>query len=218
MSTELINEVYDENLQNIRKEDRVMDEKNASGMNSSDDSEIIRRFFERDESALSAVSKKYGSYCSAIARNILGNEQSAEECVNDTLMRLWETIPPDSPNYLPAFIAKIVRNIALNGIRASTALKRGGGEIDAVLDELGELISNSDSVEEAAERHELMAAVNDFLGTLPENKRMVFILRYWHCESISEISMCLGMSQSNVSNVLRRERKKLTEYLNKRGF
>lgn len=218
MTTELIKAVHNEKLQDIQKEDGVMEEESKSGVNSQDDNEIIRRFFERDESALAAVSKKYGKYCGAIARNILGNEQSAEECVNDTLMRLWETIPPDRPSYLPAFIGKIARNIALNGIRASNALKRGGGEIDAVLDEIGELVSNADSVEDAAERHELMSAVNDFLGTLPENKRMVFVLRYWHCESISEIAMCLGMSQSNVSNVLRRERKKLMDYLNKRGF
>ena len=195
-----------------------MNEKNASNVNIPDDSEIIQRFFERDESALSAVSGKYGSYCSAIARNILGNEQQIEECVNDTLMRLWETIPPDKPNYLPAFIGKIARNIALNAVRAANALKRGGGEIDAVLDEIGELVSNAESVEEAAERHELMAAVNDFLGTLPENKQMVFVLRYWHCESISEIAACVGMTQSNVSNVLKRERKKLLDYLKKRGF
>lgn len=218
MSTELIKEVHNENLQNTRKEDRVMDEKTTSGMNALDDNEIIQRFFERDETALSAVNIKYGSYCSAIARNILGNEQSAEECVNDTLMRLWETIPPDRPNYLPAFIGKIARNIALNAVRAANALKRGGGEIAAVLDEIGELVSSTDSVEEAAERHELMSAVNDFLGTLPENKQMVFILRYWHCESISEIADCVGMSQANVSNVLKRERKKLLDYLNKRGF
>lgn len=144
-----------------------MDEKNAPNVNMLDDSEIIRRFFERDESALSAVSGKYGSYCSAIVRNILGNEQQIEECLNDTLMRLWETIPPDRPSYLPAFIGKIARNIALNAVRAANALKRGGGEIDAVLDEIGELVSSADSVEEAAERHELMMAVNDFLGTLP---------------------------------------------------
>lgn len=218
MTTELIKEVHSEKIQDIRKEGRAMDEKNAQNVNTFDDSEIIRRFLERDETALSAVSGKYGSYCSAIARNILGNEQSAEECVNDTLMRLWETIPPDRPGYLPAFIGKIVRNLALNAVRAANALKRGGGELDAVLDEIGELVSHSDPVEEAAERHELMAAVNDFLGTLPENKQMVFVLRYWHCESISEIAACVGMSQSNVSNVLKRGRKKLMDYLNKRGF
>ena len=91
------------------------------------DREIIKKFNERDESALADVNRKYGGYCSAIALNILGNQQSAEECVNDTLMRLWESIPPAAPRYFPAFIGKIVRNIALNAVRREYAFKRGGG-------------------------------------------------------------------------------------------
>ncbi len=183
-----------------------------------EDSDIIRRFFDRDESALSDVNRKYGSYCSTIARNILGNEQSAEECANDTLMRLWESIPPAKPRYLPAFVGKIVRNIALNAIRHETALKRGGGEIDIILDEAEEIISCGDSVELTTQRHEIMAAVNDWLGTIPAKKRAVFVLRYWHCKSVSEVAQCVGMSQTNVENVLKRERKKLVEYMKQRGF
>lgn len=183
-----------------------------------EDGEIVSRFWARDESALSAVSSKYGGYCSRIARNILGNEQSAEECVNDTLMRLWESIPPAKPDYLPAFIGKVVRSIALNAVRCRDALKRGGGEIDAVLDEIAELIPSGESVERTAEQHELIAAINGYLGTLPEKKRDVFVLRYWHCLSIAEAASCVGMTEANASSVLRRERKKLLEYLNNRGL
>ncbi|MDE7229532.1 MAG: sigma-70 family RNA polymerase sigma factor [Oscillospiraceae bacterium] len=183
-----------------------------------EDSDIIRRFFDRDESALSDVNRKYGSYCSTIARNILGNEQSAEECVNDTLMRLWESIPPAKPSYLPAFVGKIVRNIALNNVRRENALKRGGGEIDIILDEAEEMISSGDSVELTAQRHEIMAAVNEWLETIPAKKRAVFVLRYWHCKSVSEVAQCVGISQTNVENVLKRERKKLVEYMKGRGF
>lgn len=181
-----------------------------------EDDEIVRRFWERDESALSAVSRKYGSYCSRIAKNILDNDQSVEECVNDTLMRLWESIPPAKPDYFPAFIGKVVRSIALNVIRCRNALKRGGGEIDAVLDEIGELVSSGDSVERAAEQHEVIEAINEYLETLPEKKRNVFVLRYWHCLSIAEVASCVGMSEANVSNVLKRERQKLLEYLNRK--
>ena len=182
------------------------------------DSGIIRKFNERDESALTDVNRKYSGYCTAIALDILGNQQAAEECVNDTLMRLWESIPPAKPNYLPAFIGKIVRNIALNAVRRENALKRGGGEIDLILDEAEEMISNGDSVELTAQRHEIMAAVNDWLGTIPAKKRAVFVLRYWHCKSASEVARCVGMSQANVENVLKRERKKLVEYMKERGF
>lgn len=226
MSTKVFPETYNESdffdkiflsdARDNRKDDETM---NTPDLNkTAEDSDIVRGFFARDESALSEASRKYKGYCSSIARNILGNEQAAEECVNDTLMRLWESIPPARPDYLPAFIGKIARNIALNAVRRENSLKRGGGEIDVILDEAAEMISCGDSVEVTAQRHEIMAAVNDWLGTLPEKKRAVFVLRYWHCRSTSDVAQCVGMSQSNVENVLKRGRQKLVEYMNKRGF
>ena len=182
------------------------------------DSGIVEKFNQRDESALVDVNRKYGGYCSTIALNILGNQQSAEECVNDTLMKLWESIPPAKPRYLPAFIGKIVRNIALDTVRRESALKRGGGELDLILDEAEEMLSGGDSVELTAQRHEIMAAVNEWLGTISEKKRAVFVLRFWHCKSVSEVASCMGMSQANVENILKRERKNLVEYMKHRGF
>ena len=87
-----------------------------------------------------------------------------------------------------------------------------------ILDEAEEMLSGGDSVELTAQRHEIMAAVNDWLGTISEKKRTVFVLRYWHCKSVAEVARCVGMSQANVENVLKRERKKLIEYMKKRGF
>lgn len=226
MSTKVFPETYSESdffdkifltdARDVRKDDETM---NTPDLNkTAEDSDIVRGFFERDESALSEVSRKYKGYCTSIARNILGNEQAAEECVNDTLMRLWESIPPARPDYLPAFIGKIARNIALNIVRRENSLKRGGGEIDAILDEAAEMISCGDSVEVTVQRHEIISAINDWLGTLPEKKRAVFVLRYWHCRSTSDVARCVGMSQANVENVLKRGRQKLVEYMNKRGF
>lgn len=207
-----------QNLENAQEEETTMDTPDLKNAKKTDDAEMIRRFNERDESVLKDVSRIYGGYCSSIARNILGNEQSAEECVNDTLMRLWESIPPAKPNYLPAFVGKIVRNIAINSARRESALKRGGGEIETILDEAAEMISGGDDVEQTAQRHEIMAAVNEWLKTLPEKKRAVFVLRFWHCKGISEIAQCVGMSSANVENVLKRERKKLVEFMSRRGF
>ena len=179
-----------------------------------EDSKIIQLFWERDEAAVSAVSEKYGRYCAAVARNIIGNEQLAEECVNDTLMGLWEAIPPNRPEHLMAFAVKITRNNAMNKINEIRAQKRGGGELDLVLDELHDIASDY-SVEKIAEQHEVMASVNKFLGRLSERKRTGFVLRYWHCCSVAEISQAVGMSEANVYNVLKRVRKKLLEYLEK---
>ena len=181
-----------------------------------DDSKILELFWKRDESALSAVSKKYGRYCKSVARNIIGNEQAAEEIVNDTLMELWEVIPPNSPKHLGAFVCEVTRNNALDAVREMKAQKRGSGELNMVLDELFDVASDY-SVERIAEQHELLELVNKFLGKLPDRKRKVFVLRYWYCYSTSEISQIVGMSEANVYNVLKRVRKSLLEYLEKRS-
>ena len=179
-----------------------------------DDSKIIQLFWERDESALAAVSEKYGRCCTAVARNIVGNEQSAEECVNDALLELWEVIPPNRPEHLPAFVCEVVRNNALDAVRGIRAQKRGSGELNLVLDELYNIASDY-SVERIAEQHEIMASINKFLRQLPERKQKVFVLRYWYCYSASDISQIIGMTEANVYNVLKRVRKKLLEYLEK---
>ena len=179
-----------------------------------EDSKIIQLFWERNEAAVSAVSEKYGRYCAAVARNIIGNEQFVEECVNDTLMGLWEAIPPNRPEHLLAFVIKITKNNAMNTVKEIRAQKRGGGEMALVLDELHDIASDY-SVEKTAEQHEVMALINKFLGQLSKRKRVVFMLRYWHCCSVAEIAQTVGMSETNVYSVLKRLRKKLLEYLEK---
>ena len=180
------------------------------------DSLIVERLWDRDQSALSEVSEKYGRYCTAIALNLLGNEQSAEECVNDSLLELWEAIPPNRPNNLMSFIGKITRNNAFNMIKGMKAVKRGGGETQLVLDELEEVASEY-SVELTAERHETLSAINDFLKKLSSKQRRVFVMRYWHCCSISEISRTVGVSEANVYSILKRVRKKLKDNLKNRS-
>ena len=183
-----------------------------------EDSKIIERFWDRDESALSAVYEKYGKYCTAIARNIIGNEQYAEEIVQDTLLRLWETIPPNRPKKLQAFIGRITRNISLDTAKSMKAKKRGGGEVALILDELEDLSTGGNFVETLAEQHEILEAINDYLGSISIKKQKVLVLRYWHCCSLQDISQIVGISVINVASILKRERKKLIEYLNKRGY
>ena len=183
-----------------------------------EDSMIVERLWERDESALSAVSEKYGKFCNTIAWNIIGNEQSVEEIVQDTLLKLWESIPPNRPKKLQAFIGKITRNISLDAVRVLGAQKRGGGEAVLITDELAGVSTGKNNVEKLAEQHEILDSINDFLGGLPTKKRKILVLRYWHCYSVRDISQIVGVSEINVSSILKRERKKLLEYLNKRGY
>lgn len=183
-----------------------------------EDREIIGLFFKRDETALREVSQKYGTYCKAIARNILNNTEEAEECVNDTYMRAWESIPPKKPSVLSAYLGRITRNLALNRIRFFKSQKRGGGESDLSFDELDEFVSGKYSVEIESERKEVVAALNAFLDKLPARQRLLFVGRYWGCCDLAELAKRHGMSRSAVSENLAKTREMLRNYLSKRGF
>lgn len=182
------------------------------------DGEIITLFFERNEKALSAVSRKYGNYCGAVVRSIIKNPQDVEECLNDTWLKTWESIPPAKPKNLGGFLAKIAKNLSLNRYEHSHAGKRGGGEIPLVLDELSECVADKNDVEKAFEQKVLTDAVNDFLRTLPRDKRDVFVLRYWYCLSVAEIADKTGLSRGSVSVSLTRTRHKLAGHLKKSGL
>lgn len=183
-----------------------------------EDDKIIRLFQSRDEMSISELSRKYGSICRRTAQGILGDFTETEECLNDTYMRVWESIPPAVPRSLAAFAAAITRNLALMRLRARHAEKRGGGETALSFDELEDFVSGENSIENEAERKELIDAVNEFLRKLPKQQRQAFVRRYWGCLSVSEVAQCLGMTESNVTVTLTRVRKKLKEYLTKRGY
>lgn len=183
-----------------------------------DDSEIIGMLFDRDESALTALSKKYGSYCASIANNILRNREDSEECVNDTYMKTWESIPPEKPRILSAFLAKITRNLAIDRYRRDHSKKRGGDDMELIFEELEECVSDGSSVEATAERREILAAVNRFLGRLSAKNRIMFVSRYCYCESVHDIAARFGVKENNVSVSLNRTRAQLREYMKKEGY
>lgn len=182
------------------------------------DAEIIQLYWNRDEKAIPATAKKYGNYCAVIAGNILENKEDAEECVNDTYWKAWESMPPHKPKMLSAFLGKITRNLSLNRYRQNTAIKRGCGQTAAVLDEIAELVSGTDSVEQEMDRRELIRTIDDFLSGLPANKRMLFVRRYWYFDSISELVVRFKMTENHVSVMLSRLRLKLRSFLLERGF
>ena len=183
-----------------------------------DDKDIIQLYFDRDQKALSATAKKYGKYCTSIAKNILGNDEDAEECVNDTYLNTWNSIPPTRPTILSAFLGKITRNIAFNKYRHNHVKKRGSGEMALVLDELTDCVSGLENIEQEIDRRELVETINSFLDTLSPQKRNVFICRYWYSDSVASIAKRYGMNENNVSVILNRLRPKLKKYLEERGF
>ena len=183
-----------------------------------DDAKIVQLYWDRDTQAIAATSDKYGTYCSHIARNILSNEEDTEECVNDTYLNVWNSIPPHRPQILSAYLGKIVRNLAFNRHQYNTAAKRGSGTIPAVLDELAECVPDGNDVSRIYDQKELSAAINNFLASLPAGKRKIFVCRYWYSDSISDIAARFGMSSGAVSMTLNRLRQKLRIYLNERGY
>lgn len=182
------------------------------------DSDIIELYMRRDERAIAATQNIYGKYCEKIARNILGDEQEARECVNDTYLKAWENIPPERPQIFAAYLAKITRNNALSRYRRNTAEKRGRGTVPLILDELSEIVSDGSTVEKTAENREIIAEINRFLETLPEKNRRIFVLRYICCESVKSIADRFGMRENNVSVNLNRTKKQLRQHLSKEGY
>ena len=135
-----------------------------------EDEKIISLFIKRVESAITETSKKYGGLCLKIANNILYDKCDAEECVNDTYLKVWNTIPPTIPNIFSAYVAKITRNLSINLYKKNNAQKRGNGEIELVLDELSECISDNSSVDEIFDRKEITKAISVFLDSIDDEK------------------------------------------------
>ncbi|MBR3268952.1 MAG: sigma-70 family RNA polymerase sigma factor [Oscillospiraceae bacterium] len=181
------------------------------------DHDLIAMYFARNERAAAETERKFGGYCYTVAYNILGNAQDAEECVNDTLIRLWESIPPNQPKNLYAFIAAITRNIAKNKLKAAHVQRRGGSELPAVLDELRDC-TDPDTVEQEIDRRALGKVLNTFLGTLRRDHRIIFVQRYWYLCSVDDIAENLHITKSKVTVTLMRTRKKLAAYLEKEGY
>lgn len=182
-----------------------------------EDSKIIELFHERSEQAIVELSKKYGTICTRIAKNILNNELDAEECVNDAYFGAWNTIPPQSPNPLQTYICRIVRNLSIKKYHKNTAIKRNSF-YDIALDELENCIPSGKTVEDELLVKELTQKIDEFLATLNQEKRVMFVRRYWYSDSISEIAKEFHMSNNNVSVGLLRTREKLKKYLRKEGF
>lgn len=182
------------------------------------DSEIIELYNQRDERAIKETQAAYGKYCEKIARNILGDEQEASECVNDTLLKAWENIPPERPNSFAAYLAAITRNDAILRYRRGAAEKRGKSSVPLILDDLAEMLPNGTNVEQTAEHREIIAEINRFLGTLPEINRTVFVLRFFCFEEVRDIAARMGMREKAVSAALYRTKKQIRKHLEKEGY
>lgn len=182
-----------------------------------DDNRIIELYWERKEEAIKETSLKYGSLCTHIARNILASYEDCEECVNDTYFALWKVIPNERPNRFSAFVSRITRNLALKKYEHISAVKRNPAAVTS-LDELGDCVSGSESVESEIEKKMIECTIDKFLWGQGEEKRNVFIRRYWYFDSIEMICKSTGYSQSKVKSMLYEMRQKLRKNLEREGI
>ncbi len=182
------------------------------------DEEIISLFFERSEHAISELAAKHGAAVKRVALNILNDEEAARECVNDTWLGAWNTMPENRPSYLAPYLAKLNRWLSLIKIKAQNRLKRGGSEVTLSLEELDSELGEGTDLARQIELKELSEYLNGFLSSLPTEERKVFLARYWYAASIREIMEKSGYGESKVKSMLLRTRRKLKKALEVNGL
>lgn len=178
-----------------------------------DDSAIVELFWARDEAAIRQSDVKYGRMLNGISYSLLSSREDAEECVSDTYLAAWNSMPTDRPDYLGAYLSKIIRRISINRYRSAHRQKRGGNTPDALIDELCECVPDSASLESEFENDRLREALNSFLAGLRAEQRQIFVLRYFCSKPLDEIAGQLGFTVGKVKTVLFRTRESLRKLL-----
>ncbi len=176
------------------------------------DAAIVELYFARDERAIAETAEKYGGACMKVSMGILESRPDAEECVNDTYLETWNSIPPTRPQSLGAYVCRIVRNLSISRLRRRLAAKRGG-DVTVSLEELAECIPANEEV-----RSELPGHISAFLRTLGERERRLFLERYWYMRPVKEIAADWQLTVGAVSSSLYRTREQLRGYLTERGY
>lgn len=181
-----------------------------------EDERIIELYWQRDEGAIRETDTKYGAFCQRIAMNILSSFEDCEECVSDTYGRCWDTMPPQRPMSLRAYVGTIVRNLSISRYRSQRAQKRYNGA-EVLLSELGDCVPARDCVQRTAEVKELSELISRWLYGLGEESRALFIRRYWNGDPVKSLAQELGMQPNALTKRLLRLRESLRAYLENEG-
>ena len=182
------------------------------------DAEIVDLYWSRDEDAIHQTQRKYGLYLAKVAFNILSDREDSLECVNDTYLAAWNSMPDNRPKVLSTYLAKIARQISIDVFRKKNRLKRYASEYALSLEELGDTFADGTTPESALDAKLLHEAVNRFLRSLTEESRNAFLGRYYFFDSLKEVAGYCGMSESKCKSMLYRTRQSLKAYLQKEGF
>ena len=180
--------------------------------------DLLLMFANRDEQAIAVCEQKFGRLCRTVAYRILGDRQDAEECANDVLLKLWDSIPPAEPRSLTAFVSGITRNLALDRLSAKRADKRGGGQQAEALEELSPYLASDEDLEDQVSEIALQDAVTRFLRSVPKESRMIFLARYYAMQTPQEIAEAHGATPGKIKMNLKRTREKLRVFLKEEGL
>lgn len=178
------------------------------------DNEITELLTNRDQRGLSELKTKYQKLILKVCRDCLRSAEDAEECANDTVLTLWEKIPPDRPENLAGYICRIARRKAVDKLRYNTAAIRNSD----LLTELDECLPSEFSIEEEAEKSELRKMLNDWLKTLDKRQRKLFTLRYFFMNTAKDAARACSMTPTAATTALSRLRASLKKYLTERGL
>jgi RNA polymerase sigma-70 factor (ECF subfamily) len=180
--------------------------------------EIIALYQSRDENAIRMTAEMLGGYCYTVAYNVLNSREDAEECVNDAYLAVWNAIPPADPASLRSFVSSITRNLALNRYKEQNRDKRGGGQVPLALEELSEVVSDTEDIPADYARQELLKSISVFLRGCSARDRGIFLDRYIRLESTEDLSARYRVKEAQVLLILSRTRKKLKAHLEKEGY
>ena len=183
-----------------------------------EDAEIVELYWARDEDAVGQTKTKYGAYLNRVAYNILADLEDSQECVSDTLLAAWRSMPDNRPKNLRTYLGKITRQVSIDLYRRRNRMKRYASEYAISLEELGDSFTDGRTPEDELNARLLTETVNRFLRTLPDEARNTFIGRYYFFDSVKNVARYCGMSESKCKSMLYRTRKSLKVYLQKEGF
>lgn len=182
-----------------------------------EDLAIIELYWARDEAAIVQTDQKYGALCRRLAFNILSDHEDSEECVNDTWHRAWDTMPPQRPDSLRAYLGRIVRNLSISRLRQRTAQKRGGGA-SLLLSELEECIPSPRRPEQEIDAKELASVISRWLRTLSEDDRALFVRRCWYGDDCAALASEWGLTSKQLAKRMFKLRQALKKHLEQEGY
>lgn len=183
-----------------------------------EDAEIVALYWSRNEDAITQTKAKYGAYLNRVAYNILSDLEDSQECVSDTLLAAWRSMPDNRPKNLRTYLGKITRQVSIDLYRRRNRMKRYASEYAISLEELGDSFTDGRTPEDELNARLLTEAVNHFLRSLPKDARNTFIGRYYFFDSVKNVARYCGMSESKCKSLLYRTRQSLKAYLQKEGF